>query len=268
MTNSKFVALVLTLLLLESGCDQDDQGTRATSIDGGTLVEQPTAGDAVRDGGALAPADRGIDASVAAVGGELVTVSLQTSTGVGVGGSFALAFSPVFLLSDGTATTDDQYSARGLSPEQHRERYPESWTHWTEKDGELSVEGKQGAPIKLYGRYGPMPAGFSLSGTYSYSSGGGTTAYGGDILITAQQTLQFFDDGRFVTGGFSGVAVGQMITVDIPPEQRGRYTIEGFRLTLRFDAGSERVSSIVVSDERPVKVFWLGAQAYLTKSKS
>lgn len=164
----------------------------------------------------------------------------------GVGGGVYPNYVPYLFLKDGTVTDDLSYYPTSVNDiAAWRRRDPRGWGKWTRSGGVISiqwddarrkadrwekwVETRAGAPGK------------TLTGTYRSISGGGNTALGGDAMVVAWGLYEFFADGTVVVGGGASSSNSTVTTGARRAEQRARYRIDGYTITLTFAGGrSER----------------------------
>jgi len=71
-----------------------------------------------------------------------------------------------------------------------------------------------------------------LSGEYASLSGGGNTAFGGDVLVAAGSNYVFKPDGTFTGGRFVGASRPGAV-VNSSSVRAGRYTVQGYAITLK-----------------------------------
>lgn len=166
----------------------------------------------------------------------------------GVGGGIYPSYEPYVLLKDGSITDDLGYYPKSTQDmENWRRRKPRAWGRWTESGGRLSI--RWDVPARKPETWDkwfvarPADDGMRLSGHYGSIGGGGNTALGGDVMIAAWKSFRFSPDGRVESGGGAGGYNGgggtgvSVATSSRRAPQQGRYTLNGYRLTIEFGDG-------------------------------
>jgi hypothetical protein len=110
-----------------------------------------------------------------------------------------------------------------------------------------------------------------LSGTYTSTFGSSGTIGSQTAGVFSQKFIEFTPDGRYRKAGFTsasvtndavGFATGPVKNPKVP--QTGRYTINGFRMTLTPDNGPPEHFTIVLEDPSPTtKALFINDSAYL-----
>lgn len=203
----------------------------------------------------------------------IVTVGFVTKTRMGVGGSLMFEPAPIVLFRSGEAVDDMTAFSMPGGLAAHRAQRPTAWTHWRKNGSQIEIE-QQGAWKKLtYTKtMDALPAGYRLDGTYQRLSGAGDSAIGGKTTITGWSSVRFDRAGTFSTdGGISGTSSSEVghdkTTVSAygqAAEERGRYEIAGYVLTLRYDSGRVQ-KRIVVTDANDPSVVWLDGLGFTRK---
>jgi hypothetical protein len=198
---------------------------------------------------AAAPPAAGRTAIWAAVEG----VYFRLATGFGVGGMVTIDYRPLILFRDGSYFAVDGDALEDLDLGLLRRTKPARFGRWsrtaggyalTDSSGRTSEARLQGG--KFFRAFPAEALGGRLSGTYRRLSGGGNTAYGGDVMIATQNQLVFSPDGRFSrsaagggtsSGGWTGVGV---TTASRTGPAAGSYRIERYTITLTDRNGGVR----------------------------
>jgi uncharacterized protein (DUF58 family) len=113
--------------------------------------------------------------------------------------------------------------------------------------------------------YSTLPRDFRLNGRFTRLSGVGNVAVGGAASVTAVSQYTFMRDGRVLRDGSVGSSTSEgnasVVTSNVAPNKRGRYSIEGITLRIRYDDGREE-SRILVTDPADPDVIWLDGAGY------
>jgi hypothetical protein len=205
-------------------------------------------------------------ASTSALAARIDCFGFDSRTGMGVGGFLTTEVVPVVLFKDGTALTDigDLRDPGGL--EAARRTNPRHWAHWRRQGNTVQLESNgKWRNLGFRATYSTLPAGFKLRGYFSRLTGTGNVAVGGASSIAVSREYSFTADGRVVRGGFASASTREgnasVVTTSAPPGSRGRYTIEGVTLRIRYDDGSQE-QRIIVTDPNDPTVIWLDGEGY------
>jgi len=201
------------------------------------------------------------------------TVGFYNKLGYGYGGMFTYNTTPIVLFKSGEALYDMgalQFPG-GLAA--HKAAHPQDWTKWRRTGNAIEVIGKKGwERIAYTTTMDRLRPGFTLSGKYEMLSGGGNVALGGKVGIAVWRDLIFDVAGNFATGGGTGLSDSGSIegTSTVlstqAPERHGRYTIDGYALTLNYaDGHVER--RMIVTDPNDTKAIWLDGHGYVKQKQ-
>jgi hypothetical protein len=203
----------------------------------------------------------------------IVTVGFVTKTRMGIGGSLTFEPAPIVLFRSGEAVDDMAALSAPGGLAAHRAQYPTAWTRWRRNGGQIEIE-RQGEWKKLnYPKtLDPLPGSFRLEGAYERLSGAGDSTIGGKTTITGWSQYRFDRSGAFTSGGgisgHSSTEVGgDKTTVTAygqAADERGRYEIGGYVLTLRYDSGKVQ-KRILVADASDPSVIWLDGLGFVRK---
>jgi len=185
---------------------------------------------------------------------------------MGVGGFLTVDIYPVVLFRDGDALKD----VKGLSfpggLEAHKRAHPGQWTKWRQAGGQWELAGKDGweaLPFKQ--TYAALPKDFRLDGLFRSVSGAGSVSIGGGQSVTAWSDYRFFPDGRVIRGGGAGSRTEEPVSVttqNVAPNRRGRYQIDGLKLSIRYDDGSGEERILITNPQDPKSSIWLDGTGY------
>ena len=210
------------------------------------------------------------DSDAARLSDGIETVGFYGKTGIGYGGMILSRPTPIVLFRSGEAL----YEMEALKFEgglaAHKAANPDDWTKWRRSNGAIEVVGKKGWERIAYTKtMDRLPAGFRLAGQYQRLSGGGDLAVGGTSAVAVWSTLSLDNAGNFVSGGGSSAQASTegagsratVVTAGRAPDQYGRYSIEGYTLTLQYANG--RVERrMIVTDRTEPGVIWLDGDGY------
>lgn len=187
--------------------------------------------------------------------------------GMGVGGFLTTNIFPVVLFKDGTALTEIEglNFPGGLAA--HRRANPDDWTRWRHQGDEWQLQSKgKWEKLAFRATYSTLPAGFHLTGHYSRLGGTGTVGVGGTASVTVVREYSFGADGQVVRGGAAGSSTrdgnASVVTSNVAPNRRGRYSIDGVTLRIRYDDGSQEQRIIVTDPADPKSVIWLDGDGF------
>jgi hypothetical protein len=197
------------------------------------------------------------------------TVGFYTKTGVGYGGMLTFYPTPVVLFRNGDALKD----AEGLNDPggiaAHRSANPDDWTKWRRNGAAIEIM-KDGAWDKItYTKtMDRLPNGYTLQGSYRSTGGGGNLAMGGGDAVVVWSNMSFDKQGGFSSGGGAGATSssmgGSVVTSGQSPNEYGRYSINGYTLTLNYADGRVERRMIVTEAADP-SVIWLDGTGYTRK---
>lgn len=208
--------------------------------------------------------------SSAALARRIDSFGFDTRPEMGMGGFIGIKVYPVVLFRDGSALTDVGGLGFAGGIDANRQAEPKRWTRWRRSGGtvQLQKDGKWD-DLEFQRTYGTLPADFRLEGRFRRSSGTGNVAVGGSQSVTVVSTFLFARDGRVVrdasvgsTGSAGDVSVA---TSQASPSQRGRYTIDGITLRIRYDDGHEESRILVTDPTDPKSVIWLDGDSYVRR---
>jgi hypothetical protein len=194
----------------------------------------------------------------------------DTRAEMGMGGFIGIKVYPVVLFRDGSALTDIAGLAFAGGVDAHRRAHADDWVRWRTQGGEIQLlkDGKWDK-LEFQKTYSTLPRDFRLNGRFRRSSGTGNIAVGGTQSVTVVSTYLFSSDGRVVRD----VAVGStasagdiaVATSQAGPDRRGRYSIDGITLLIRYDDGSEERRLLVTDPADPKSVIWLDGDSYVRR---
>lgn len=209
-------------------------------------------------------------ARVLAAAGAIETVGFYTRTSYGVGGMLLYLPTPVVLFKDGTALLDISDLKRIRSIAEDRVAHPAHWIRWRRERGELQLERIKGwTRLDFQATMDRLPADFKLAGDYQFMSGTGNTAIGGTSSVASWSTWSFLRDGTFsVNGGAAATSTAEgggtrarVFSSSQSGARGGRYSIDGYVLTMRDSDGHDEVH-LVVTDPTDPTVVWIDGDGY------
>jgi len=176
------------------------------------------------------------------------------------GGEYATV--PYFLFKDGTATSDVSLVVDYNSVKEHQNKYPKRWFKWRKRSGKYQVkEGSKWVDFAYQDTYASYKSSYRLNRRYKRMSGG----FGGG----SYKLYEFSKSGRFTSGGVvfanSETASGgaSVSLVHKNADKQGRYSIDGYVLTLEFDNGDVRHYPFVSDGKGNPDVIWLDGYGYV-----
>jgi hypothetical protein len=194
------------------------------------------------------------------------TVAFDTKTGVGYGGMLTFNPVPIVLFRNGDALRD----VKGLNADggiaAHRSAHPDQWTKWRRTGADIQIMTKDGwKKITYTATMDRLPNGYMLQGSYRSTSGTGNLATGGGDAVIAWSTISFDRQGGFSSGGGAGASSasdgGSVVTSGKAPNEYGRYSINGYTLTLNYADGRVERRMIVTEAAKPSAI-WLDGTGY------
>jgi hypothetical protein len=213
---------------------------------------------------------RATSATSAAITRLIDSFGFDTRAEMGFGGFIGLKVFPVVLFRDGTALTDvgGLGFAGGLAA--HRRAHPADWTRWRRQGGEIQLlDDTKWDKLAFRRTYATLPTDFRLIGRFRRLSGVGNIAVGGTQSVTAVSEYEFTADGRVVRDGAVGSTASaggtSVVTSAVAANRRGRYTIDGITLRIRYDDGSEELRILVTDPTDPKSVIWLDGDGYVRR---
>jgi hypothetical protein len=226
-----------------------------------TTIAAKPGGKTAKGGGATSNALRTADG--------VQTVGFDTKTGIGYGGMLTFNPEPVVLFRNGEALRDAEglNFAGGLAA--HKSANPDDWTKWRRSGSAIEIMKSDGWKKITYTKtMDRLPSGFALQGTYRSTSGAGSLAIGGGDAVVAWSTMSFDRQGGFSSGGGAGASssssAGSVVTSGQAPNSYGRYSIDGYTLTLNYaDGRTER--RMIVTEVSDPKVIWLDGTGYIKR---
>jgi hypothetical protein len=224
---------------------------------------------------------------------------------VGGDGNFTFKEDAIVLLRDGWAYDRLDVPPSDLDLKASRELEPQNWLRWRRAGSgfEVQAQDDHGKPKGEWRVAGgslkaPWPAGAKLSGIYTTASFVGSAALGGTYF---RNSHIFHDDGRYqdsnltqsgsgsmaaqmngfsaggsshsgasgtqssAGGGNQSVAVATSSRRDDGAEHRGRYSVDGYTLEIRYDSG--RVSRMLSFPGAVSDAIWIGSRSYTPQNK-
>jgi hypothetical protein len=206
-----------------------------------------------------------VTSEASGVADQIETVSFWTKTGVGFGGSLTFDPTPIVLFRNGDALFDIEGLKFPGGLAAHRSAKPDDWTKWRRSGGKFEILGKKGWNKLPYNTaMDRLPRGFLLERAYQSVGGGGNLAVGGTSSVIAWSNLTFDRSGNFSSGGGAGSSTDGVVTSGSAASQQGRYSIDGYTLTLRYGDGRVEIR-MIVADPKDTGVIWLDGTGYTSK---
>jgi len=232
------------------------------------MPSAPSAGDPPS---AHSPAARSSE-ETQALREQIDSFGFDTRPKMGVGGFITLDIYPVVLMKSGEALTD----VRGLTAPgglaAHKRENPDDWTRWRREGGKLELQKKKGwEPLPFQTTYAQLPEDLKLVGLYRDLEGAGTIGAGGTQSITVYDQYRFGPDGSVERAGGAGSAASagdaSVATSMRKPPRKGRYTVDGLTLSIRYEDGSSEQRILIADPKDPGKAIWLDGAGYVRQDK-
>jgi hypothetical protein len=239
-------------------------GLSVTSTGGGVGIAQ--GGSAPTGKAAAKPSGAAISSTAIREAEGIQTVGFYTKTGTGYGGMLTFYPTPVVLFRNGDALKDAEGLNNPGGIAAHRSANPDDWTKWRRNGAAIELM-KDGAWDKItYTKtMDRLPNGYTLQGSYRSTGGGGNLAMGGGDAVVAWSNMSFDRQGGFSSGGGAGAtsssASGSVVTSGQSANEYGRYSINGYTLTLNYADGRVERRMIVTEAADP-SVIWLDGTGY------
>lgn len=190
----------------------------------------------------------------------------------GVGGAAYPVYKLVVLFRDGTACQCLESAIDDINVAAVRSASPNRVGTWNKVGADYEVRWTGVAKAEtLKASVGPpreLPGASALRGQYQNLSGGGNTAFGGDVIAATATGLTFHSDGSFSQSNAkamqsdAGVASGDA-------NRSGDWTLNGSTLTLAYGDGSSLRTTLYYSANRKPTanfgrygVIWIGGEGF------
>lgn len=165
--------------------------------------------------------------------------------GIQPGGMFGTTSDTIATFSDGTYTSD-LHALFNDGVEASRRKHPKRWGQWRERAGKLELKGHRDKAFDTTrGDWIATPGGADqrLQGCFGDLNSSSGADYGGSTTIGKASTWCFWPDGRFthsstVFGASHGGGVSAVMRSS-SPRTRGRYRIDGYRVSFVYDDGRQ-----------------------------
>lgn len=205
-------------------------GTSTNQTANTTSGSRPKAEDFLTDNG-LKPA-------------QIKGVVIHLEYRVGVGGAMYGSYEPYLMLADGSVYNDPFVSPYKFNAAKSKQLEPKKWGTWKEEGKTMSVTQSDGKTSKWTSNWfwtRPAVNGEKMAGSYGTISGGGNTAYGGNVMVVSAANLTFNKSGQFTmlsTGGVSNSGdYGMASSAFSNKESAGTYLLNGYAIEMRFNNG-------------------------------
>lgn len=187
--------------------------------------------------------------------------------GFGIGGFMTIDVIPVVLFTTGDVLLKIEQLSAVDSIAHGKQSDPEAWSMWRRQGNEIQVERSAGwENLPFTATYSELPSGFQLSGRYRSIGGGGSIAFGGTTSVAAWTDYVFVEGGVVLRGGgasgSSEFGNTSVVVANLPPDQRGRYEINGLMLNMHFENGDSFSYVLVTDPGSDNSAIWLDGVAY------
>lgn len=190
-------------------------------------------------------------------------LSLLLDYETGYGGYIYPVYNPYVFFKDGTYVKEPKIPINELNLESITTDHAVSWGSWQRTGSKVTLTDRRsqnwekdwpGAPGF------PTKKGESLNGAFSSLSGGGSLAVGGSVGTISYASMTFTSDGWF-TNEQLGAGTASNHTAFSQQTTAGRYELEGYAITLRFNNGdTKRFFFCYYGDDK--RVFRLAGRTY------
>jgi len=235
------------------------------------LPEKPSAPPGAEPASAPAPAARSAGETQALLK-QIDSFGFDTRPKMGVGGFIALDIYPVVLMKSGEALTDVRGLAAPGGLEAHKRANPKDWTRWRREGGKLELQKKKGwEALPFQTTYAQLPGDLRLEGLYRDLEGAGTIGVGGTQSVAVYDEYRFQSDGSIERTGGAGSAAqagdASVATSMRKAPRKGRYTVDGLTLRIRYEDGSSEQRILIADPKDPGNAIWLDGAGYVKRGK-
>lgn len=175
-------------------------------------------------------------------------VYFRNLAGFGAGGMAIMRFAPTIFFKDGTFYEIDDAALEDIDLAAARTAHPKRWGRWTRQGDIFTLTDEKGRAHDYPLQQGNLFKAFAAdgatqpSGSYKNLSGGGNTAFGGDVMIATRSRFNFQPDGVYTTqrstgASNSGNSTGVGSTVAASSAGEGRYRVEHHTITIEQPDG-------------------------------
>jgi hypothetical protein len=236
-----------------------------------STAEKPPASPGAEPASVPAPAAKSAGETQALLK-QIDSFGFDTRPKMGVGGFITLDIYPVVLMKSGEALTDVRGLAAPGGLEAHKRANPQDWTRWRREGGKLELQKKKGwEALPFQTTYAQLPGDLKLEGLYRDLEGAGTVGAGGTQSVTVYDQYRFGPDGSVERTGGAGSAAeagdASVATSMRRAPRRGRYTVDGLTLTIRYDDGSSEQRILIADPKDPGTAIWLDGAGYVKRGK-
>lgn len=242
-------SLGLSILLGTAGCTGGG-GTIGSMTDGGAA---PSA--SLADGSTATTSPAPIPGSGLVV--DRVAFDLLPEWGLG---GVSYVPTPIVLFVGGAACDCTNEDLTTLDLDELRQRRPTAMATWREQNGVVEIKwNDEWRKIAFTTGARPLGASWRVAGRYQRMSGVGTSP---EPTVVSTKTISFGTDGRFALE--SNVAANAPnVSAQDAARYQGTYAVDGWVMTLTFDAGTTaRYSALVAANDAAEDVMWLAGASY------
>ncbi len=198
---------------------------------------------------------------------QIDSFAFDATYGFGVGGFMTVDVIPVVLFTTGDVLLKIEQLSAVDSIADGRAQNPEAWSKWRRRGDEIQIQRSAGwENLPFTATYSALPRGFQLNGRYRSLGGGGSIAFGGTTSVAAWTDYVFLEGGVVLRGGgasgSSEFGNTSVVVASLPPDQRGRYEINGLMLNMYFDNGASFSYVLVTDPGSDNSAIWLDGVAF------
>jgi hypothetical protein len=194
------------------------------------------------------------------VADSIVLFTTDSRLKLGPLGNLVFEAYPVALFKDGRALSDTTGLIYPGGLEAHRAKFPNTWTQWRQSGADVQVLQSNGNwnTITPVNNSPLIPENTRMAGVYKALSVASTPLF--DISIIASKNYTFTDVGAVGRGQFVVGTSANVGAISTTPNNRGTYTLSGYRLNISYEDGSKEEHVAVFDIKRPQYLFIDGVQ--------
>lgn len=195
----------------------------------------------------------------------LQSIYLHQEYQTGVGGYLYVVYVPYLMFGNGDVYRNLATSVDRLDVASSKKSEPDEWGTWSENNGEITIKWGDGDSDTwekdLWYTTQTAKKGEVIAGEYTSISGGGDTAFGGDVITFSSSNISF--DGNRFTYERTGGGSSRDVTAYSSEDKAGTYVLDGYTITLNFNNGaSEKKFFYFYPDSKDV--FGIGDDYYVS----
>ena len=208
--------------------------------------------------------------------GEVKGIAIHLEYIAGVGGGIYPSYEPYLMLADGSVYDGPSVSPYRFDVAKSKQLEPRKWGTWKAVGKTIVIswpnkekeKDKTDTWEKNWFWAKPAANGEKIQGSYKTISGGGNTAFGGNVMIVSASNITFNKNGQFTmvstSGGSNSGDFGVSSSAYAHKDGAGTYILNGYSLELRFNNGQvKRQSFYFYPDSK--ETMGIGTSAYVPR---